>query len=71
MHQIEYTKKPSITTLRAAAFRAVNARETFIQFIWGENQITLEKTRYGWDGNGWIGRTGGYDLAQEINRASH
>ena len=71
MHQVDYTKKPSITTLRAAAFRAVNARHTFIQFVWGENQITIEKTRYGWDGSGWIGRTGGYDLAQEIIRASH
>lgn len=70
MEQIEYTKKPSITTLRAAAFRAVNARHTFIQLTWGENQITLEKTPYGWDGHGWIGRNGGYDLAQEINRAS-
>lgn len=71
MHQIEYTKKkPSITTLRAAAYRAVNAGHTFIQLIWGENQITLEKTVWGWDGRGWIGHNGGADMADEINRAS-
>lgn len=69
MMQREYAHKPSISTLRAAAFRAVNAGETWIQFTWGENQITLEKTRWGWDGHGWIGRNGGSDLAREITRA--
>ena len=73
MIQIEYNRKPSITTIRAAAFRAVNAGETFIQLTWGENQITLEKTQWGWGeswtGHGWIGRNGGSDLAKEINRA--
>lgn len=70
MEQIEYTNKPSITTLRAALKKAVKAGHTFIQLTWGENQITVEKTRYGWwDGYGWIGRNGGADLAKEINRA--
>jgi hypothetical protein len=70
MTQIEYTKKPSITTLRAALFRAANAGSTFIQLTWGENQITVEKTPYGWDGHGWIGRNGGSDLANELRKAS-
>lgn len=69
MIQLEYTRKPSIATLRAATFRAVNAGHTFIQLTWGENQITLEKGAWGWDGHGWIGRNGGSDLAQEITRA--
>lgn len=69
MRQIEYTRKPSITTIRAAVIKAINAGETWIQLIWGENQITIEKSPYGgWIGRGWIGRNGGQDLAQEITR---
>jgi hypothetical protein len=69
MTQIEYIKKPSVTTLRAALFRAANAGSTFIQLTWGENQITAEKTRWDWQGNGWIGRVSGYDLVKELNIA--
>jgi hypothetical protein len=68
MKLIEYTKKPSITTIRAAAVKAINSGETWIKFIWGENQITLEKGAWGWIGRGWIGRNGGQDLANEISR---
>lgn len=69
MRQIEYTRKPSITTIRAAVIKAINAGETWIQLTWGENQITIEKSPYGgWIGQGWIGRNGGQDLAQEITR---
>jgi hypothetical protein len=69
MRQIEYTRKPSITTIRAAAIKSINAGETWIQLIWGENQITIEKSPYGgWIGRGWIGKNGGQDLAQEITR---
>ena len=68
MTQIEYTNKPSITTLRAALRRAVKVGSTFIQLTWGENQITVEKTPYGWTGSGWIGRNGGSDLAHELNK---
>ena len=50
MHQIEYTNKPSITTLKAAIKKAVAKGETWIQLIWGENQITIERTPYGWTG---------------------
>jgi hypothetical protein len=64
--QIDYTNKPSITTLRAAIKKAAAAENTFIVLTWGENQITLEKTAYGWHGRGWIGRNGGQDLADEL-----
>jgi hypothetical protein len=69
MHEVNYTKKPSITTLRAALKKAVKNGETFIQLIWGENQITIEyhANRGKWSGNGWIGRNGGFDLANELN----
>jgi hypothetical protein len=66
MKQIEYTNKPSITTLRAAIRKSAATGETWIQLIWGENQITIEKTPRGWYGEGWIGRNGGQDLAAEL-----
>lgn len=66
MYQVEYTNKPSIVTLRAAIRKALAKGETWVQLTWGENQITLEKGAWGWTGNGWIGRTGGQDLANEL-----
>lgn len=72
MIEIDYTKKPSIVTIRAAVRKAVAAGETFIVLTWGENQITLERVNYAggyrpqWIGRGWIGRTGGQDIATEI-----
>ena len=66
MKQIQYANKPSITTLKAAVKKAVAGGETWLQLTWGENQITIEHTPYGWTGEGWIGRNGGYDLAREI-----
>lgn len=68
MKQIDYTNKPSITTLRAAIKKAAQAGETWLQLTWGENQITIERTPWGWTGHGWIGRNGGQDLANELQR---
>lgn len=68
MHQIQYTNKPSITTLKAAIKKAAAKGETWMQFIWGENQITIERNPWGWTGQGWIGRNGGQDLANELQR---
>jgi hypothetical protein len=66
MHAIQYTKKPSITTLRAAIRKAAAAGNTFIVLTWGENQISLERDTHGWFGHGWIGRSSGQDLAHEL-----
>ena len=68
MTQIDYTNKPSITTLKAAIKKAANKGETWIQLTWGENQITIEHTNWGWQGTGWIGRNGGQDIANELQR---
>ncbi len=68
MIEIEYTNKPSITTLKAAIKKAAAAGKTWIQLTWGENQITIERGAWGWSGGGWIGRNGGQDLANELNR---
>ena len=62
MMQIIYTHKPSIVTLRAALRKAIARGGDFIQLTWGENQITVERTPYGWTGRGWIGKNGGQDL---------
>ena len=37
-----------------------------VQLTWGENEITVERTQYGWIGYGWIGRSGGDDLARSL-----
>ena len=66
MRQIEYTKKPSGPTLRAAIRKALNDGETWAQLVWGENQITVERGPWGLMGRGWIGRHGGQDLANEF-----
>ena len=66
MRAIEYTKKPSGPTLRAAIRKALAAGETGIHLVWGENAITIERGPWGLDGGGWIGRHGGQDLANEL-----
>jgi hypothetical protein len=68
MLQIEYTNKPSVTTLKSALKKAVANGETYIQLTWGENQITIQKTDgfYKWYGYGRIGRNGGDDLARYL-----
>lgn len=73
MIQIDYIRKPSVTQLRAAIKKAVSQGATFIQLIWGENQITIEfgGSNDKWRGSGWIGRNGGYDLANELNIKAH
>lgn len=68
MKHIEYTRKPSIVTIRAAVRKAAAAGEDWIRLTWGENQITVERGPWGWMGHGWIGRAGGQDLANELTR---
>ena len=63
-----FTNKPSIVTIKAAIRKAIADGSDFIILQWGENQINIERTVYGWCGRGWIGRNSGQDLANEINR---
>ena len=65
IEQIEYSRKPSVTTLRAALRKAMARGCDYVKLTWGENQIPAEKGRWGWDGNGRIGRVSGYDLVRE------
>tara|TARA_R110000868_G_C10725841_1_gene751163 strand:- start:7 stop:219 length:213 start_codon:yes stop_codon:yes gene_type:complete len=66
MHEINYSHKPSKTTLKANIIKALNNGKTFIILTWGENQITIDKTPNGLIGRGWIGRNGGDDIANSI-----
>ena len=68
MFQHEYTRKPSFVQINCAIRDARAKGATFIQLIWGENQLTIERGAYGWTGRGWIGKTGGQDIAQKFNR---
>lgn len=68
MFQKDYARKPSFVQINCAVRDARAKGETFIQLAWGENQITLERTQWGWVGSGWIGKTGGQDIANKINR---
>jgi hypothetical protein len=64
----EYLKKPSFVQLNCAVRDALKQGATWIQLTWGENQLTLQRDAYGWDGHGWIGKTGGADIAFKLNR---
>ena len=68
--QHDYTNKPSVVTLRAALRKAIAQGGDFIQLTWGENQITVERTPYGWIGRGWSCRNCGQDLANEMQRGA-
>jgi hypothetical protein len=70
MLQLTYTNKPSKPTLMAAIRKALNNKATVIQLTWGENQITIERSSWGLDGHGWIGKNGGQDLAQAITKGN-
>ena len=65
MIEINYTKKPSAPTLRAAIRKAIAGGKAWIQISWGENRIDIEQSAGHWIGRGWIGRNGGQDLANE------
>jgi hypothetical protein len=64
----DFTNKPSIVTIKSTIRKAVAQGGTFIIIRWGENQINIEQSQWGWIGQGWIGRHGGYDLAYEMNK---
>lgn len=67
--EINYTKKPSISTLKTAIKKAVNSGADSIFIVWGENVIAIEyyANHQKWHGTGWIGRHGGADLAYQLN----
>ncbi len=64
----DFTNKPSIVTIKSTIRKAVAQGGTFIIIRWGENQINIEQSQWGWIGQGWIGRNGGHDLAYEMNK---
>ena len=63
MHVVTYTNKPSKTTLLSDIRKALAAGHEWIELVWGENVITIDRGPLGLDGRGWIGKNGGQDLA--------
>ena len=72
MYEYTFTgRAPSLAQVKAHIKKALAGNHSWIQLSWGENQITLEKTLcngyFGpWEGQGWIRRISGDDLAREI-----
>jgi len=64
----DFINKPSIVTIKSTIRKAVAQGGTFIIIRWGENQINIEQSQWGWCGRGWIGRIGGQDIANEMNK---
>jgi hypothetical protein len=64
----QFTNKPSFVSVNCNVRDAVAKGATFIILQWGENQINLERTTYGWTGCGWIGKSNAYDIASKLNR---
>lgn len=68
MYQYCFARKPSFVQINCTIRNARAKGASFIQLTWGENQLTLERSVSGWTGGGWIGKTGGQDIAQKFNR---
>lgn len=66
--ELNFTTKPSIVTIKSNIRKAVAQGGTFIIIRYGENQINIEQSQWGWIGRGWIGRNGGQDIANEMNK---
>lgn len=65
----DFVNKPSFVSINCAVRKAIADNATFIVLRWGENQINLEQTAYGWTGFGWIGKSNAYDIASKLNRS--
>ena len=67
MFQREFARKPSFVQINCAVRDARAKGETFIQLVWGENQITINRGPYGWAGYGWIGKSSGHNIRRGAN----
>ena len=65
----QFTNKPSFVSVNCNVRDAVANGASLIILQWGENQINLERTTYGWTGCGWIGKSNAYDIACKLNKA--
>jgi hypothetical protein len=65
----QFTNKPSFVSVNCNVRDAVANGASLIILQWGENQINVERTAYGWCGHGWIGKSNGYDIANNLNKA--
>lgn len=64
----DFARKPSIVSINCTVRDAIKKQADYIVMQWGENQITLEHDVNGWFGHGWLGRIGGSDIADKLNK---
>ena len=64
-------RKPSNKQVLSKINEGIKENARIIEISWGENMVTLERTRVGagveWYGSGWIRNIAGSDLANKIN----
>ena len=65
----QFTNKPSFVSVNCAVRDAIADGAICVILQWGENQISVELTAYGWCGRGWIGKSNGQDIANKLNQA--
>ena len=73
MYEYYFTgRKPSNKQVLAKINEGIKENARIIEISWGENMVTLERTRAGagieWYGSGWIRNISGSDLANHVNK---
>jgi len=73
LYEYEFTgRKPSNKQVLSKINEGIKENARIIEISWGENMVTLERTRIGagieWYGSGWIRNISGADLANHINK---
>ena len=65
-----HNRKPSKTQINACIKNAIKDNSKTIGIEWGENAIDLQyfEESKQWGGRGWIGKIGGQDIAESLNR---
>lgn len=68
MFSFDFQNKPSFVSINCKIRDAIKNGNDWIELNWGENRILIEKHGSQWIGQGWIGKSCGYDIAEKLNR---
>jgi len=67
---VTFARKPSKAQIVSAVRKIIALRKGDFSLTWGENEIAINFSVYGWSGHGWIGKVSGQDLADSIKDGS-
>jgi len=67
---MDFARKPSRPQIMALVKRALSTSSVSLTITWGENELSIKFSAYGWTGEGWIGKIGGQDIADQIQRGT-